>query len=145
MQEMYRITYVSKSEITGDLHAIKQQVESILSSAMQNNPELGITGALLYSGGYFCQVIEGEEDNIEELYETIQMDARHSEVTILNYEAVDDRIFTNWAMAFAGIEDELKFDLEGIKDDPSELQLKEAGNSILETLESMVVKKQQEN
>ena len=142
---MYRITYVSKSEITGDLHAIKQQVESILSSAMQNNPELGITGALLYSGGYFCQVIEGEEDNIEELYETIQMDARHSEVTILNYEAVDDRIFTNWAMAFAGIEDELKFDLEGIKDDPSELQLKEAGNSILETLESMVVKKQQEN
>jgi hypothetical protein len=145
MQEMYRITYISKSEINGDLTAIKQQVESILSSATQNNPELGITGALLYSGGYFCQVIEGEEDNIEELYETIQMDARHSEVTILNYEAVDDRIFTNWAMAFAGIEDELKFDLEGIKDDPSELQLKEAGNSILETLESMVVKKQQEN
>ncbi|MBF7073283.1 BLUF domain-containing protein [Glaciecola sp. MH2013] len=142
MQDMYRITYISKSEVAGDKESVKAQIESILSSATKNNPELGITGALLYSGGYFCQVIEGEEDNIEELYETIQMDPRHSDVTILNYEACEGRIFTEWAMAFAGIQESLKFDLDGIKENPSELKLKETGNSILDTLESLVIKKQ---
>lgn len=139
---MYRITYISKSDVVGDKEAIKKQIESILSSATKNNPALGITGALLYSGGYFCQVIEGDEDNIEELYETIQMDERHSAVTILNYEEVEERIFTDWAMAFAGIEEDLKFDLDGIKEDASEMKLQETGKSVLDTLEAIVVKKQ---
>ncbi|MGB3725075.1 MAG: BLUF domain-containing protein [Glaciecola sp.] len=139
MQDMYRITYISKNTIPNDEVSIKSQIESILNSATKNNPALGITGALLYSGGYFCQVIEGEEDNLEELFETIQMDDRHAEVTVLNYESITSRVFEEWAMAYAGIDDSQKLDLDGIKDSKDDIKLKETSTNILNALENAVL------
>lgn len=143
MTQMYRITYISKSALNGDKAQIQAEVERILNSAHANNPEMGVTGALLYSGGYFCQVIEGEEENLEELYETIQMDPRHSNVTILTYEECDERIFADWSMAYAGISEEDRLDLDGIKDSKDEVILAEKGNNILELLEESVKQSQQ--
>lgn len=139
MQDLYRITYISKNTIPNDKVSIREQVDSILKSATKNNPELGITGALLYSGGHFCQVIEGEEDNLEELFETIQMDDRHGEITVLSYEAVDSRAFSEWAMAYAGISDEDKLNLDGIKGSKDEIRIKETSANILFALEKAVV------
>jgi hypothetical protein len=138
MSELYRMAYISKSKLVGDRDAVKQEVESILAAATRNNPSIDVTGALLYSGGYFCQTIEGPEDSIEELFETIQMDGRHSDVTVLHFEPIEERGFSDWSMAFAGIEDTMRFDIEGIKASKDELGMKETGVALVKVLDDLV-------
>jgi len=145
MSNLYKLSYISKSLLTGNKQLLQSQIASILASASKNNLKLEITGALLYSGGYFCQVIEGEEDSIEELFETIQLDSRHAEVTVLNFEKSDERSFSQWSMAFAGIEDAMRFDIAGLKESKDLVAMKKTGKDIVSVLENLVRKKQASN
>ncbi|MBU9699601.1 BLUF domain-containing protein [Rhodobacteraceae bacterium HSP-20] len=138
MPNLYNLAYISKNTIKGDSEKVREEIKSILASAHKNNPDMGVTGALLYSGGYFCQVIEGPEDVLEELYETIQMDDRHGEVTVLHFEPIEERGFSEWAMALAGIEDDMRFDLDGVLGSKDELKMKETGKDLVAVLEKMV-------
>jgi hypothetical protein len=138
VSKLLNLAYISRNTIKGDKQAINSEIEDILASAHRNNPAKGITGALLYSGGYFCQVIEGPEEALEELYETIQMDDRHGDVTVLQFEPIEERGFSEWAMAFAGIEDEMRFDANGILASKDELKMREAGKNMVSVLEEMV-------
>jgi len=83
-------------------------------------------------------VIEGLEAAIEELFETIQMDARHGDVTVLRVEPIDERGYDGWAMAFAGIEEDRRFDLDAIRASPDELAMREAGEVMVTVLERLV-------
>ena len=80
MPDLYNLAYISKNVIRGSPEEVGAALRDILAAAQKNNPALGVTGALLYSGGYFCQVIEGPQAVLEELFETIQMDGRHGDV-----------------------------------------------------------------
>lgn len=142
MSDLYHLAYISKNTIGGENEEVKSQIENILATAQANNPSVGVTGALLYSGGYFCQVIEGPEDALEELFESIQMDPRHGDCTILHFEEIEERGFSDWSMAFAGIEDEMRFDIEGIKESKDELAMKETGANLVNVLEQMVTQHQ---
>jgi len=142
MSNLYQLSYISKNSIGGDKKALQLQIKSILASSSTNNVELGITGALLYSGGYFCQVIEGEAEHIEVLFESIQLDSRHAEVTVLNFEKVSERSFSEWSMAFVGIEDSLRFDITGLKDAKGKGKMKQTGRNMVSVLENLVRKKQ---
>lgn len=53
------------------------QVEKLLEVCATNNSLSGIKGLLLYSGGNFFQIIEGEKGFILNLFETIRKDTRH--------------------------------------------------------------------
>jgi len=88
------VAYISKNTISGTQAQTAEQIKDILAAAHRNNPSKGITGALLYSGDYFCQVIEGPADVLEELFETIQMDDRHGDVTVLHFEPIEARGFS---------------------------------------------------
>ena len=145
MSNLYQLSYISKNLLTGDKLALQSQIESILVSSSKNNFKMGITGALLYSGGYFCQVIEGEEAAIEELFETIQLDNRHAEVTVLYFDKAEERSFSEWSMAFAGIEDSRRFDIIGLKDAKDRSTMKKTGRKIVSVLENLVKKKQATN
>lgn len=136
--ELFHIAYISKSSIFGSVGDIQKEVRKILESAKKNNPAIGVTGALLYSGGYFCQVIEGSEEALEELFEIIQLDARHSDITVLHFEPLIDRNFADWSMALAGIEDKARFNLDGLLGSKDEIQIKEAGASIVSTLDELI-------
>ncbi|MGB0701872.1 MAG: BLUF domain-containing protein [Pseudohongiellaceae bacterium] len=136
--DLYRMSYISKNTIATSKEEIESEVKSILASATKNNPSMDITGALLFSGGYFCQTIEGPEDSIEELFETIQMDDRHGEVTVLHFEEIEERGFSDWSMAFAGIEDTMRFDIEGIKESKDELGMRETGKALVAVLDELV-------
>lgn len=138
MPDLYNLAYISKNTIHGDAEEIKNEILKILASAHRNNPAKGVTGALLYSGGYFCQVIEGPADVLEDLYETIQMDDRHGDVSVLHFEPIEARGFSEWAMALAGIEDDTRFNIEGVLSSKDELQMKEAGKNLVNVLEHMV-------
>jgi hypothetical protein len=138
MADLYNIAYISKNAIKGDAEAIKEQIRNILATAHRNNADKGVTGALLYSGGYFCQVIEGACDVLEELFEQIQMDGRHSDVTVLQFEPIKARGFSEWAMALAGIEESMRFDINGILASKDDLKMKETGRDLVSVLEQMV-------
>jgi len=90
-----RITYVS--------HFSKPMNERELSSlgetAAEKNHRLGITGFLMVSGGLFYQVLEGPEENVDELYAAIAADDRHTDLLLLRVEEdVAGRLFPDWSM-----------------------------------------------
>ena len=57
MNDLYHLAYISKNTIGGENEEVKSQIENILATAQANNPSVGVTGALLYSGGYFLSLI----------------------------------------------------------------------------------------
>jgi hypothetical protein len=97
---LVRLIYASRSvaPITSEL------VRQILDAAHQHNPERGITGVLCYGDGVFVQALEGGRAEVNALYQTICRDSRHSDVTLLSYEEVDQREFACWSMAQAPLD-----------------------------------------
>ncbi len=70
--------------------------------SQHNNNKVSVTGALLFNGGSFAQVLEGPRKAVETTFERIQRDPRHSDVSVLQCEPVEARGFSNWSMAFIG-------------------------------------------
>ena len=99
---LYRLVYISRNEIIGDDATIRREIEQILVSARQKNPQAKITGALMFNAGSFAQVLEGPHDDIQDTFERIQCDPRHSHVVMLSLEPVKQREFFNWSMAYFG-------------------------------------------
>lgn len=142
VSQLYHLAYISRNAVEGGHDNIKLEIERILQSARHNNVNMGVTGALLFSGGYFCQVIEGEQQNIEELFEIIQMDPRHNDITVLEFQPIAQRGFAEWSMAFAGMEDRMRFNIEGIKQSKDEMTMQETGRNLVTVLEQLVVQRQ---
>jgi hypothetical protein len=115
---LFSLAYFSRNAIEGNGPEIQTQIAQILASARRNNATHGVTGALLFSDGCFAQVLEGQRCNVEGVFESIQCDPRHCDVTILHLHEVERRSFGEWSMAFGGI--------EGVSRDP---QLRDDGMS----------------
>lgn len=75
-------------------------LEDILEQAQSNNSEDGITGALVYSEGFFLQILEGERSEVEILMRRISKDLRHERVSILHAGDVQQTAFSDWKMAY---------------------------------------------
>lgn len=110
---MYRLAYLSKNEINNESDALKSEVQQILRVSRANNSADNITGALMYNASHFGQVLEGAQDVVSATYERIQCDPRHSNVVILDFSAVQERLFGQWSMGYVGVETEAsrKFDI----------------------------------
>ncbi|MCW6511313.1 BLUF domain-containing protein [Lichenifustis flavocetrariae] len=102
MTELYRLVYTSRNLLTGTEHARAAAVAEILATSQANNARVGVSGALLFNGGSFAQVLEGPRPVVERTFERIQRDPRHSDVNVLQCEPVAERGFPNWSMAFVG-------------------------------------------
>ena len=76
----------------------ESQLGPILESAVRHNREDGITGMLLYAGGNFLQVLEGEPERVKATYERICRDPRHSNCLVLVDQEVPERHFGQWSM-----------------------------------------------
>lgn len=70
----------------------------ILTKARRTNPGMLATGLLLFHRRSFFQVLEGPRQRIEDLYQRIAVDPRHTQVNRLVYEPVADRSFRDWTM-----------------------------------------------
>jgi hypothetical protein len=100
---LYSLAYFSRNAIEGDTVELHRQILQILASARRNNANCGVTGALLFSDGCFAQVLEGRRDDVEAIFEAIQCDPRHCDVTVMHLHEVAQRSFGAWNMAFGGI------------------------------------------
>ena len=77
----------------------------ILASAVRHNTASGITGMLLYAGGNFLQVLEGEADAVHKTFARISRDPRHKNLNLLIEEEIDERQFDRWSMGFYSLTD----------------------------------------
>ncbi|MDP3777834.1 MAG: blue light sensor protein [Methylotenera sp.] len=81
-------------------HMTHDELLSLLNSARTCNQRQGITGMLLYMDDCFFQVLEGEEQLVDALYEKICLDERNHHVVKLIREHIAERSFTEWTMSY---------------------------------------------
>jgi len=94
---LIRLIYVS----TISAEVAKQDIESIISVSRKNNPENGVTGVLFFNQKYFLQYLEGPRGKVNETYNRIVKDSRHSQVTVLDYKEINARELGDWSMGYA--------------------------------------------
>ena len=75
-----------------------EALNAILRKSMANNPSVGVTGVLCFSGNIFLQVLEGGRSQVSALYNRITRDPRHHDAVLLSYEEISERSFAGWAM-----------------------------------------------
>ena len=109
---MIQVSYVSRSKepmSAADLLALLYECRTY-------NRRRQVTGLLLYANGTFLQTIEGEEDVVDALLESICKDERHAEIQMLQRKEIPERQYSEWSMGFDEISDESLRDVEGLRD-----------------------------
>ena len=132
--DLYALSYLSRNRIEGVDGPNRKELQQILSSARRNNRQLGITGAMLFTEIYFAQILEGPQGAVETIFERIQCDLRHSDVTVLSFQPIAARRFAGWSMAYAR--------LDGAADDGT-LAFDEPGHDLVTVLRDLIGKHDQ--
>lgn len=99
MNHVYTLIYASSAKWR--LEEI--ELEHILSRARMNNEQAGITGMLLYAEGNFLQILEGQREDVEILFDQINKDKRHHGIIKLMTLESSLRHFPDWSMGFQRI------------------------------------------
>ena len=94
------LLYVSRSML--ELPRQAAEVDAIVRVAQSRNRSLGVTGALVFTQRHWAQNLEGPEEAVEALMDSIRRDSRHADVDEVYRETIPDRRFPTWAMAYAG-------------------------------------------
>ena len=76
-------------------------VEDMLRTARAKNRLRDITGLLVFDHRCFLQALEGDRQQLSDLYGSLVRDARHQRLLLLQCVAVDERQFADWSMGFA--------------------------------------------
>lgn len=92
------ISYISRIEQNSSGTNIPTDLGSIYIHARRANIVKKITGVISYTDGFYFQVIEGDNFEIDELYKKILTDPRHSAVKELIHTTINRRIFKDWSM-----------------------------------------------
>ena len=93
---LVRLMYASRTAA----HLDQDGLQAILRQCKDNNPAQGVTGLLCHcsSSGIFMQALEGGRDAVNQLYNRITQDTRHTDVVLLSYQEITERQFSGWAM-----------------------------------------------
>lgn len=110
---MHLIVYTS--DYKGSTNFITNDLSCITTTAKKNNPKLGITGALFYHQGKFLQLIEGNQDNLEQLMELITIDPRHDNINRLIDQSIEERKLPDWNMDSLDLDGQSKLDDQELK------------------------------
>lgn len=103
-EKIYQLAYISTA-----CDCLKlDDIHNILNCSKENNKDINITGILIYCNKHFFQILEGDKEEIKELFERIAIDCRHDNVIKIQEGYVEERKFGNWSMAFKSYNKELK-------------------------------------
>ena len=96
---IYYLIYLSSATIlyTDD------ELNDILSVSRKNNEKREISGILLYHDGSILQVLEGDEEQVKEVYDIIAKDNRHNGLITMVSGYTTERNFPDWSMGFRKI------------------------------------------
>lgn len=90
------LTLVYRSHVSE--HVQSASLAGLVTQASFKNELSGITGILLFDGTHFFQLLEGPEDAVDALYDTISQDSRHHNVVELMRDYAHSRRFGNVGM-----------------------------------------------
>jgi adenylate cyclase len=109
---MKRIIYISK--IANPLS--NKEIESIGIISSQNNMKNNVTGTLVFFEKMFFQIIEGDDKEVDRLFEKIGNDPRHYDLIRLKTEDdINERLFPNWYMKTINLDNNVDDLLRPIK------------------------------
>ena len=140
---IYRLVYCSRNRLTGGTTEIRKELARILASSRKNNVPMNVTGALLYTDGNFAQVLEGPLSSVERIFEVIQRDSRHSEVTVVQCGPISERDFPEWSMAFMGSSDAQTLPIATAAFESVFANTAGAGEQMLLTLKELVISEEE--
>lgn len=95
-----RLLYHSVSALSSSNE--ENEIASIVKDSIAWNAQMGVTGALIYTGSRFVQALEGDRDTVEQLVKSIAADPRHNQVTVVHRDQIAERRFSTWQMAYRG-------------------------------------------
>ena len=98
---------IYKSVSAGDFVS-NETVREISETGAENNRKLNISGLLILSGNQFLQVLEGPVQEVNDLFQKICRDERHTRIHLLSYELIRLRQFDTWSMRLVDL-----WDIEG--------------------------------
>lgn len=78
-------------------------IDAILYASVRNNQRDDITGALIFSGSIFAQILEGNPEQLDALMDKLETDPRHHGVSVIAREPVAHRRFAGWSMAYRSV------------------------------------------
>lgn len=90
---LYRVVYRSHSLLS------EVGLEDLLNQARCNNLVIGVTGAIIYWNDQFVQFLEGPEETVIGLMQTIRSDPRHRGFTLLESRPIPEKKFGKFLMA----------------------------------------------
>jgi hypothetical protein len=105
---LYRLIYRSRDVIaqvvpdTLTEEGLQRELRAVVESARWHNKADNLTGALMYTGAGFAQVLEGPREVVERTFERIIADGRHADVIVLSFTPTQRRSFPDWPLAFCG-------------------------------------------
>lgn len=97
----HSVLYVSKSTL-GSSASVYETVQQIAKASALANSRIAITGAMLFTGTHFVQILEGDLAEIDRLLAVIERDTRHTELRITERKSIAQRRFPTWTMAYMG-------------------------------------------
>lgn len=112
-------------------HKLLNQNEllEILNTSRQNNIQQDVTGMLLYAEGTFIQLLEGDSETLKKVYQTIQADPRHHNITKMAQGEIANRLFPEWAMGFKSANATELAEFKGYFNPDNKSYLKQADSS----------------
>lgn len=87
-----------------------ENISALLLKSRTYNRTNAITGCLLYYDQEFIQLIEGDKKNVQDLYQRIIKDPRHTDIIFLGENHIEERTFADWSMAYLDPEQNNGFD-----------------------------------
>lgn len=109
---MFQIVYASSALCSFN----EAELLALMEISAANNARVDVTGILLYKGGNFMQVLEGEESAVMTVYDRITRDPRHRGVLPFMKGNIPRRDFPRWSMAYRNLDGPASRQLAGYSD-----------------------------
>ena len=87
------------------------RLNEIIAPARRNNERLHISGMLLFTGSHFLGIHEGDERDLGRLWQRLEADTRHRELTRIGDELCGERWFPTWLVGYSddpGVDKQIK-------------------------------------
>ena len=131
---MYRVMYMSRAT----RYICDEELEELLETSRRNNKQRNLTGLLIVKGRTFLQCLEGEKNDIEEIYNKILIDDRHTDIIDLIDEDTNKRLFPNWSMAYRNLKNTEDIKSEKLKQISDLKELNIEKEDIVEIIEEFI-------
>lgn len=93
---MLRLLYVSRSRIARN--ESDSQLADIIATGSSRNLVTSVTGALIFTGASFAQILEGPDAGVEEIMGSILIDPRHTDIQIIFRTPINQLTFAGWGL-----------------------------------------------